>query len=337
VSERPALRADSRSFRAAREPEWQRLEAILNTAERRSVRSLSDEDLLALPTLYRSALSSLSVARETSLDLELVTYLEGLSARAYFFVYGVRTTVGSRIAAFFARDWPAAVRTLWKETLAAAALMAIGIATGYLLVGADPRWFDNFVPAQLAGGRDFSASAEMLRSTLYHDGDSSGLSIFATQLFTHNSQVSIFAFALGFMFGVPTAMLMIYNGATLGAMLALFASHGLGFELGGWLIIHGSTELFAIVLAGAAGLRIGWAVVFPGEETRLAAATRSGRISATAMAGVVLMLLVAGALEGFGRQLVTDDLTRYAIGTAMLAGWLGYFYLRGRREGQADG
>ena len=109
-----------------REPEWRRLEAILNTAENGSLKSLSDEDLLALPVLYRGALSSLSVARETSLDLELVTYLEGLSARAYFFVYGVRTTAGQRLASFFASDWPAAVRSLGKETLAALALTIVG-------------------------------------------------------------------------------------------------------------------------------------------------------------------------------------------------------------------
>src|SRR5207253_6687999 len=83
--------ANPRAFRAAREHEWARLEDILNRAERHSVRDLDDEDLRALPVLYRGALSSLSVARETSLDLELVTYLEGLCARAYFFVYGVRT------------------------------------------------------------------------------------------------------------------------------------------------------------------------------------------------------------------------------------------------------
>ncbi|MGQ0660376.1 stage II sporulation protein M [Sphingosinicella sp.] len=337
LADRPPLRADSRSFRESREGEWRRLEAILTTAEKRSVRALSDEDLLALPILYRGALSSLSVARETSLDLELVHYLEGLSARAYFFVYGVRTTAGSRLASFFARDWPVAVRSLWKETLAALLLTIIGLATGFMLVEADPRWFEGFVPSELAGGRDFSASAEYLRSTLYHDGGADGLSVFATYLFTHNSQVCIFSFALGFMFGVPTAMLIVYNGAILGAMFSLFNSHGLGFELGGWLIIHGSTEFFAIVLAGAAGLKIGWAVVFPGEETRMAAAARAGRISGVAMGGVVVMLLVAGLLEGFGRQLITDDLARYAIGGGMLAFWLLYFYVPRRQDITHDG
>ena len=122
--------ASPRTFRAAREHEWAQLEEILRRAEERSVRALDDGDLRALPVLYRGALSSLSVARETSLDLELVTYLEGLCARAYFFVYGVRTPLGSRIADFFARDLPRAMRSLWRETLITLLLTVIGAAAG---------------------------------------------------------------------------------------------------------------------------------------------------------------------------------------------------------------
>ena len=328
----PSLPADSRRFRAEREAEWRRLEHIVATAERRSVRALADEDLLALPVLYRGALSSLSVARETSLDLELVTYLEGLCARAYFFVYGVRTSARKRIGAFFARDWPAAVRGLWKETLISLLLTLVGALTGYLLVASDPSWYDSLV-GELAQGRDFRASTEELRGTLYHEEGTSGLGFFATYLFTHNSQVSVLCFALGFAFAVPTAMLLVYNGTMLGAILALFASHGLGMEMAGWLIIHGSTEFFAIVLAGAAGIRIGWSVVFPGEETRLDAAVTAGRSAAIAMGGVLVMLLTAGLLEGFGRQLITVDAARYAIGLIMLALWLLYFYLPRRSHG----
>lgn len=325
-----SLPADTRRFRAEREGDWRRLERIVAAAEKGSLRRLSDEDLIALPVLYRGALSSLSVARETSLDLELVTWLEGLCARAYFYVYGVRTTPARRIAGFFARDWPAAVRSLWRETLVSLALTLLGVATGYLLVISDPDWFASLVPESLAGGRDFSASRETLRATLYDRGDDA-LSVFATFLFTHNSQIAILAFALGFAFGIPSAMLLVHNGTVLGAFFALFASHGLGGELGGWLIIHGSTEIFAIVLAGAAGLRIGWAVVFPGEATRLEAASSAGREAAIVMGGVVVMLFVAGLLEGFGRQIIVSQGLRYAIGLVMLLFWLVYFYLpRGR-------
>ena len=318
---------DSRRFRAARQEEWRRLEAILTTAEKRSVRALEDEDLLALPILYRGALSSLSVARETSLDLELITYLEGLCARAYFFVYGVRTSAGSRLASFFARDWPLAIQGLWRETLVSLLITLIGAFAGYFLVINDPEWYASFVSPDLAGGRDFSASADFLRNQLYDNPGADGLSFFATFLFTHNSQIAIMCFALGFAFGVPTLMLLIQNGAMLGAILALYISRGLGMEMGGWLIIHGSTEMFAIILAGAAGFKIGWAVIFPGEETRLDAATRAGRTSALAMAGVVAMLACAGLLEGVGRQIIVSDVVRYAIGLTMLALWIAYFYL----------
>jgi len=38
---------------------------------------------------------------------------------------------------------------------------------------------------------------------------------------------------------------------------------------------------------------------------------------------------VAGLLEGFARQIVTDDLARWAIGSAMAAAWLLYFRYAG--------
>jgi uncharacterized membrane protein SpoIIM required for sporulation len=327
--------ANPRTFRAAREHEWDRLEEILRRAEERSVRALDDEDLRALPVLYRGALSSLSVARETSLDLELVTYLEGLCARAYFFVYGVRTPLRSRVGAFFARDWPLAVRGLWRETLVAFFLLAVGVAAGYLLVTGDQSWYDSLFPF-LGDGRDFSASTEFLRNTLYDNGGSDPLSVVATFLFRNNAEVSIFCFALGFAFGVPTVMLLVYTGAGLGALLSLYAAHGLTFELIGWISIHGTTELFAIVLAGAAGFRIGWSVVFPGEKSRLAAAAIAGRGASLAMVGVVLMLFCAGLLEGFGRQLIVEDWARYTIAGIMLAFWSAYFYLP-RRGVRAHG
>lgn len=317
----------STKFREEREDDWARLEELLRRAESRSVRRLSDKDLLELPVLYRSALSALSVARETSLDMALVAYLEGLCTRAYFFVYGVRTNFWLRFMNFFAEDWPRAIRSLWRETLVSIALMLAGTLAAYLLVINDPSWFNAIIPSGLAGERGPEATAEALRATLYDDGGRNGLGVFATYLFTHNSQVSIFAFALGFAFGVPTALLMVYNGAIMGAFLALFISNGLGFEAGGWLLIHGSTELFAIILAGAAGLHIGTKIMFPGMQSRLAAARGAGRTAATAMIGVIVMLMFAGLLEGFGRQLITDDLMRYAIAAGMFTLWCAYFYI----------
>src|SRR3546814_19812881 len=89
-------------------------------------------------------------------------------------------------------------------------------------------------------------------------------------------------------------------------MMAVFSAKGLAFDFGDWLFIHGTTELFAAALSGAAGLRIGTAVVFPGARGRLQAASAAGRTAGKVMVGVILMLFAAGLLEGFGRQLIAD-------------------------------
>jgi len=327
----------SQRFRHAREDQWKRLERLMDKVERGAVGKLTDEEILAVPVLYRSTLSALSVARETSLDRGLIAYLETLSARAYFFVYGSRSTLQGRLAGFFVTDWPRAVRGLWRETLISAAMMILGALAAAWLVGHDPEWFYAFVPAGMSGGRDPGASTETLRATLSGVEDSGGLSTFATFLFTHNAQIALLAFALGFAFCVPSALLMLYNGATLGAFVVLFASRGLGLEVGGWLIIHGVTELFAVTLAGAAGLKIGWAVAFPGARHRLEAASEAGRSAGVVVGGVVVMLFIAGLLEGFGRQLISDTGARYAIGIATGVLWGTYFYAtRGRALKRSD-
>lgn len=319
-------------FRAAHESDWERLDGLVTRMEKRSIRALSDDDILALPLLYRTTLSSLAVARDTSLDRALVTYLEQLTTRAYFQIYGVQTSVWRQIGHFFARGWPEAVQGLWRETLVCVLLTLASAVVAFLLVRSDPTWFFGIIPESLAGGRDPSASTEALRRTLY-DRQNDMLATFAAYLFTHNSQVAIFAFALGFAFAVPTILLILYNGLMLGAFFAVFAAKGLAFNLGGWLAIHGTTELFAINIAGAAGMRIGMAIAFPGRDTRTESAVRAGRSAAIAMGGTVLMLAVAGLLEGIGRQTVVDDFSRYSIGAAMLAGWLTYFYTPRKRPG----
>ncbi|PZQ65888.1 MAG: hypothetical protein DI570_00275 [Phenylobacterium zucineum] len=321
------LHLKSWRFRAEREADWRRLETLLGKAEAGGAAKLKRDELLEIPLLYRQALSSLSVARSISLDQSLVAYLESLCARAYFFVYGARARLPERLARFFLRDWPAAVQALWRETLVSLLISVVATVVGYMLVQRDPDWFYSFVEPALAAGRDPTATTASLRATLYHeDVTADGLSVMATFLFTHNAQIALFAFALGFALCLPTAALMVLNGGMLGAFLALFFSRNLGVEATGWLMIHGTTELFAIVLSGAAGFSIGWAVTFPGARTRVDAAAEAGRRAATAMAGVVVMLFVAGLLEGFARQLVQLDAARYAIAGAMLALWLAYFY-----------
>jgi uncharacterized membrane protein SpoIIM required for sporulation len=325
-------------FRAAHQGDWERLDHLVARIEKRGVTALGDEDLLILPLLYRATLSSLAVARETSLDRALVQYLEQLCTRAYFQIYGVQTSAWRQFGQFLVYGWPTAVQALWKETLAALLVTIVAAVAGYLMVRNDPSSFYLFVGKGMAEGRDPTASYQTLWETIHATkasattATSGTLSTFASFLFSHNAQISIFCFALGFAFGVPTMLLLAQNGVMLGAMIAVFASKGLGPEFVAWLSIHGTTEFFAIFLAGAGGFRIGLATAFPGRERRLDAAVKAGRTAALVLGGAVIMLMVAALLEGIGRQLIDNSVARVTIGVAMLTGWLVYFYLpRGRR------
>jgi uncharacterized membrane protein SpoIIM required for sporulation len=183
------------------------------------------------------------------------------------------------------------------------------------------------MPSAMAEGRVPTASTEELRRHLYENEIPAGdlLSVFASWLFVHNAGIGIVCFALGFAFGLPTALLLIQNGLTLGAFIELYASHGLGTEICGWLAVHGTTELLAVALCGGAGFGLARAILFPGRVSRLAALAQSGRVAGQIALGCVMMLVIAGALEGYARQLVVTLWARYAIGGLMLLFWTMYF------------
>jgi len=317
-------------FREERESDWRKLDRILTRAENSGVKALSDEDMMALPHLYRQAVSSLSVARSISLDQNVITYLEGLCTRAYFFVYGARTSMGERMAQFLRVDWPKAVSGAVFSTILAALFLFGGALLAFFLCLQDMDWYWTFNGHNFMETRTPDASVDDLLATIYTqpgDVDQDRLTAFASFLFNNNAQIALFAFALGFAFGIPTAWLLVWNGINLGSMYAVFWAKGLGYEFTGWLLIHGTTELFAIVLAGAGGFVIGGAVAFPGRRSRLASARESGQKAATIAMGCVLMLIIAAVLEGFGRQLINSDIIRYSIAFGMLLLWFGYFYL----------
>ena len=333
--EAAALRSDR--FRQEREGDWKRLEAIARRMESGRTRSLSDQDVLDLPVLYRTVASSLSIARETSLDAATLRYLEALVQRAWFQVYGPRVGLGRWFARFLGGGWSAAVRGIWLDLLIALAVMVAGALVGWLLVSGDPEWYHTLVPGQFADARVPGASREALRATIFGNSNQNGMSMFAAYLFSNNAQVSILAFALGFAFGVPSLLLLVQNMGTLGAMLWLFGSQGLLIDFIAWLSIHGTTEIFAILLAGGAGLHIGRSIAFPGQRSVMEAAAEAGRRASVVMTGVVLMLVVAAMLEGFARQLVDTTPGRFAVGGFMLIFWLVYFFAFQRKPQGASG
>lgn len=335
---RSGLQLKSQKFREAREGDWKALSSALDKVEQKGLRAFSVDDILNLPVLYRSAISSLSMAQSISLDRNMITYLQALCARAYVFIYGPHTRFKDVVEGYFVKAWPRGVRALWPELLLSLLVTTVGVLIGWLLCAHDASWYDMLVGG-MAEGRNVAASVKDLKDTLgagsadLHDH----LPTMAAFLMTHNTQVCIIAFATGAVFGLPTVMALIQNGYMLGAMLWLFYSKGLGFEFTCWLMIHGTTELSAIVIAGGCGFHIGRKIMFPGDLTRRQALAEAGQLTGTVMIGCAIMLIIAGCLEGIGRQTILDPFARMGVGLFMFALWAVYFLFTGNKKAQRDG
>ncbi len=317
----------SYQFRKEREESWRALERIVEKVEERGIGVLSARDLARLPVLYRTAVSSLSVARSVSLDQNVLEYLESLAARAYLCVYRPKRSLSTALGMFFGHRFPALVWEVRYFVLFALGLIAAGVACGLLLTLDEPDRFYAFVSDEMAQGRCPTTPSDKLRAVLFQGGDTAGSSLasFAAFLFSHNARVGIASFALGFLGGIPSMMLLFYNGLVLGAVGAVYHRAGLTVEFWAWIAGHGVTELLAVALCGGAGFALARAIIFPGRCGRLHEIADTGRRMASVVLGAIAMFLCAAILEGFFRQIVAETTVRYAMGAATAVFWLGYF------------
>ena len=329
----PGLILRSAEFRQGREESWQRLDELVSRIEDKGVSSLDAREAQELPLLYRTALSSLSVARTIALDRNLLLYLEDLTLRSYLAVYGPRSGLWSNLIKFFRRGFPRAVRAIGPHFAVACLALGAGMLAGFLLVHSDINYFHQLAPESMTEGRGPASTAEeLLRDEIFAPwpGFAESFITFANYLFRHNTIVGFLAFGLSFAFGLPTVALLVYNGAVLGAFIALHTARGLTVDFIGWLSIHGVTEITAILLCGAAGLLVAQKILFPGPLSRLDSLALHGREAARVVAGTVAMFFIAGILEGGFRQLISDTPARFAVAAVTMAGWLYYFLLVGR-------
>ena len=329
TTQHPVITLKSSEFRRTREQSWKELERLVDAAERRGVRMLSPQELNRLPQLYRSALSSLSVARAIALDRHLLLYLENLAMRAYLAIYSPKTSL-LEAGEHFIHAFPAAVRKARWHLLIVFIAFMVGTAVGFWLTIDDESWFSTLVPGGLTGDRGVASTRQSL---LDHEifapwpGWAISLGVVANFLFSHNTLVGILAFCLGLAAGVPTILLIAYQGLILGAFIGLHYNRDLTVDFLGWVSIHGVTEITAILLCGAAGLVVAEKILFPDRYSRVDSLAMHGRLAAEIAVGAIMMFFVAAILEGGFRELVASTPGRFAVAAATGVGWLAYVLL----------
>jgi uncharacterized membrane protein SpoIIM required for sporulation len=306
-------------------PDWDELEHLLSRA-RRSVGRLSPEELNRLDVLYRRVTIHLAQVRTRTRDERLAAYLNQLAAAAHSVIYlPPRQGILTKFAVFAALGFPGCVARNWREHAVSAALVFAGAILAYYAASHDV--LAAYALAMPGDSRLPGTPPERLAEYLHH-GQGTGYgfkSFFASFLFTHNLKVGLVAMGLGVLAGVPTVILMLYNGMILGAFVSVYVKAGLGLEVCAWILPHGITEITAIILCGGVGLVLSRAVISPGLKTRAEALVDAGAEAGRTAVGVAGMLILAAFIESFIRQshLTTNQRLLYAGLTA--AFWTIYF------------
>ena len=309
-----------RAFESERGPGWSRLEEVLRRSRGQPER-LGADGVLELGALYRGAAADLALARRRFPGDPVVARLEALVVRARGAVYGQGRRRGS-VWGFVSRGYwqrlaerPAMLGLSWLLLLAPA------VAAG-LWATADPGAALAVVPPELQAaadpppeGRDYAPA----------EG-----AAFSTQVLVNNIRVTLTAFAGGILFGVGTAFALVFNGLILGIVAGLAFDGGNGPAFLRLVSAHGPLELSCIVVGGAAGLRVGWALISPGPWRRGKALVREARLAVELALGTAPWLVLCGFAEGFltGPEIALG--VQLAIGAGLAATFWGLVVWRGR-------
>jgi len=308
-------------FLAVHQPAWNRLDDLCRAAERGGQR-LEARDLDELVRLYQRASSHLSYARTYFADQALTARLTSLVGRANAIVYGTHRRSVRSLGRFFTTTFPAAV---WHARRFIA-VSAVAFFVPAVVIGV---WLAHSPKAIDAVG-----SAALRQTYINHDFAayyrSQPSAQFAAKVQTNNIIVAFLAFAGGIAGCVLTVLALARNGASIGQAAGLFANAHKLPEFFGLILPHGLLELTSVIVAGAAGLRLGWALIDPGDRTRAAALAEEGRRSVVIVAGLILTFLVAGTIEGFvaGSSLSTP--VRVSIGVVVEVTFIVYVVVLGR-------
>ncbi|HEY2807016.1 MAG TPA: stage II sporulation protein M [Gemmatimonadales bacterium] len=284
-------------FIARKQQSWEAFRADAMGLERRGLKTLPGDQLTTFAARYREAAADLARARTYGVDARVVAYLERAVSAGHNALYGLRGVGRVGLGRLLAHDLTAA---LWRSRgyIAVAFLLTAAPAVaGYQLLRSAPSRAAELLPdemiARAEGGRE-----AVLAGVGYAQAPSLYLPLMASNIIANNVQVAIGAFAFGITAGIGTVWLLFFNGLFLGAVVGLFRNYGLA----GWLLTfiagHGILELTAIFVAGAAGLRIGRALVAPGDAPRRDALVVAGRESVLLVIAAACLLLLAGTIEG---------------------------------------
>lgn len=275
-------------------------------AESSGLRQLSRAELQELALLYRQVAADVSVLRQDATARTYASHVNQLLARAHHIIYSGRKTSAGSLWRFLRDEYPAIFQRNVGYVVASLLIsMACGIL-GVVVTTARPEFMRHFVGPEMI--------ATMERHQMWTHSIVSVAPQETSAIMTNNLTVSFITFAGGITFGTLTLFSLYSNGMLLGVLGAACHQYGMSLALWSFVAAHGSLELPSIVIAGAAGLRLGAAMVFPGGYRWKDSVARGGIEATRLVSGIIPLLVIAGCLEGFFSPSSAPVVLKFSVG-----------------------
>lgn len=319
-------------FEELYQSEWQELESLLDRAFDRKTGKVNLTSSIRgerVAALYRRACEHLALARARAYPAYLLDRLDRLTSDAHQVIYQRRELGFGALKRLIVADFPRAVRAHANYVWLAAALLVVPTLVVGWLVYSRPELVLSVVDAGTAANFEqmYSESAESIGRQRTADNDWMAFGFYIS----HNIGIAFQCFAGGIFAGVGSIFFMLYNGAVFGAVAGYLTERGLSSTFYSFVVTHSSFELTAIVLAGAAGLRLGHALLAPGRRTRMQSLVLAARECAVIVYGVTVMLIIAAAIEAFWSSASwLPHAVKYSVAAGCWITVLGYLTFQGR-------
>lgn len=271
---------------------WAEFEQALNSFD-----SSSDVQLSNFPRDYRTVCQHLAISKSRRYAAGLTNKLNRLVQQGYQAIYGENIKTKGAFLNFIFFGFPATLRAnavyLWVTTalflvpalfMLIACLMNDQIIYSLMDAGQVRNMESMYDPALAKFGRERQSDSDLMMFGFY---------------IYNNIGISFRCFATGILFGLGSIFFIGYNGLILGGVSGHLTALGYNETFYPFVIGHGAFELTAIVFSGAAGLKIGYALLAPGPNTRLRALQLASSDAIKIIYGSTLMLLVAAFIEAF--------------------------------------
>ena len=294
---------------------WRSAELVVDTVGETEATQLADT--------YIDVTSDLAFAQTHYPESKITRYLNNLASALHNEIYRSQRYRWSRLLTFWTDEVP---RTMWearRELLISFIIFLASALVGMLSQLFDPEFCriilgDNYVDMTLQN----IANGEPM--AVYNGDPESDMFSMIT---LNNVKVSFITFVLGVFTSIGTGFVLFQNGVMLGSFQTFFAQHGLLWQSALAVWLHGTLEISAIIVAGAAGIAMGNGWLFPGTYPRLVSFRRGARRGLRIVVGAVPLFVVAGFIEGFfTRHTEWPDLLRLSIILCSLA-FVVYYYI----------